>query len=128
MHERCLRTVNSEKTSSLENLLEKDGSVTIQLEFANSCDRNVQNWQEFITISNSRPFPFQQDNYNLRHNSYFARPNVASVYHGIASLSNLEPRTWNLVSNELKQLVDVYASKYCPCRLCKTYIPNVGFI
>ena len=52
-------------------------------------------------------------------------------------LSNLESRIWNLVPDKLKQLDDVHAfkeeikkwkSKNCPCRLCKTYLQNVGFI
>ena len=57
------------------------------------------------------------------------------MYHGTESLSNLEPRIWNLVPD--KQLVDIHAFKKeikkwnpenCPCSLCKTYIPHVGFI
>ena len=35
---------------------------------------------------------------NLRHNSYFAIPNVKSPYHGLESFSNLGPRIRNLVS------------------------------
>ena len=82
-------------------------------------------------------FHVQQKNYHLRNDSYFAIPHVKSVYHGAESLSNLEPRIWNLVPEKLKQLVDIHAFKKeikkwkpenCPCRLCKTYIPHVGFI
>ena len=54
-------------------------------------------------------FYVQHNSYNLRHNSYFAIIDVKSVSHGKASLSNLEPRIWNLISNKLKQLVYVYA-------------------
>ena len=54
-------------------------------------------------------FYVQQNNYNLRHNSYFTTPNVESVYHGTKSLSNLKTRIWNSVPDKLKQLVDVYA-------------------
>ena len=59
------------------------------------------------------------------------------MYHGTVSLSNLGPRVWNLVPGKLKQLVDIHAftkeikswkPKNCPCRLCKTYIPQFGFI
>ena len=82
-------------------------------------------------------FHVRQNNYNLRHDSYFAIPNVKSVYHGTESLLNLRPRIWNLISDKLKQLVDIHAfkkeiikwkPKNCPCRLCRTYIPYVGFI
>ena len=73
----------------------------------------------------------------MRNDSYFAIPNAKSVYHGTESLSNLGPRIWNLVPHKLKQLVDIHAfkkeikmrkPKNCPRRLCKIYIPNVGFI
>ena len=53
----------------------------------------------------------RKNNYNLRHDSYFAIPNVKSVYHGTESLSNLAPRIWNLVLDKLKQLVDIYSFK-----------------
>ena len=73
----------------------------------------------------------RQNNYNLRHDSYFA------ISNGTESLSNLGRRIWNLVPDKLKQLVDIHAFKKeikkwkpenCPCRLCKTYIQHVGFI
>ena len=53
------------------------------------------------------------------------------------SLLNLGPRIWNSVPDKLKQVDDVYVFKKeikiwntrnCPCRLCKTCIPNVCFI
>ena len=44
----------------------------------------------------------RQNNYNLRHDSYFDIPNVKSVYHGTESLPNLGPTIWNLVPDKLK--------------------------
>ena len=138
LHERCLRIVHSDKTSSFQKLLEKDGSATRHT-------RNLQflATEMFKVYKNLSPpiiadlFHVRQNNYNLRYDSYFAIPNVKSVYYGTESLSNLEPRIWNLVPDKLKQLVDIHAFKKeikkwkpenCPCRLCKTYIPHVGFI
>ena len=138
LHERCLRIAHSDKTSSFEKLLEKDGYVTIHT-------RNLQTLatEMFKVYKNLSPpiiadlFHVQQNNYNLRHDSYFAITNVKSVYYDMESLSNLGPRIWNLVPDKLKQLVDIHAFKKelkkwrlenCPSRLCKTYIPHVGFI
>ena len=138
LHERCLHIVHSDKISPFEKLLEKDGSVTIHT-------RNLQTLatEMFKVYKNLSPaiiadlFHVPQNNYNLRHNSYFAMPNIKSVYHGTESLSSFGPRIWNLVPEKLKQLVDIHAFKKeirkwkpenCPCRLCKTYTPHVGFI
>ena len=138
LHERCLHIVHSDKTSSFEKLLEKDGSVTIHT-------RNLQTLatEMFKVYKNLSPaiiadlFHVRQNNYNLRHDPYFEIPNVKSVYHGTKSLSSLGPRILNFVPDKLKQLVDIHAFKKeikkwkpenCPCRLCKTYIPRVGFI
>ena len=138
LHERCLRIAHSDKTSSFEKLLEKDGYVTIHT-------RNLQTLatEMFKVYKNLSPpiiadlFHVQQNNYNLRHDSYFAITNVKSVYYDKESLSNLGPRIWNLVPDKLKQLVDIHAFKKeikkwkpenYPFRLCKTYIPHVGFI
>ena len=49
----------------------------------------------------------------------------------------LGPKIWNLVPNNIKdsETLNIFKSKIkmwvpekCPCRLCKTYIPGVGFI
>ena len=110
--ERFIRIVYSDKTSSFKKLLEKDGSVTIHT-------RNLQTLaaEMFKVYRNLSPAIIadlshvRQNNYNLRHDSYFAIPNVKSVYHGTESLSNLGPRIWNLVQDKLKELVDIHAFK-----------------
>ena len=93
LYERCFRIVHSDKTSSFEKLLEKDGSVTIHT-------RNLQTLatEMFKVYKNLSPaiiadlFHVRQNNYNLRHDSYFAIPNVKSVHHGTESLSNMPLR------------------------------------
>ena len=109
LHERWLCIVYSDNTSYFEKLLEKDGSDTIYT-------RNLQNIAKemFKVYKNLSPaiiadlFYVRQNNYNLRHDSSYAIPNVKSVYHGTESLSNLGPRIWNLVSDKLKQSVDIH--------------------
>ena len=136
LQERCLHIMYSDKTSFFEKLLENDGSVTIQT-------RNLRTLatEMFKVYKNLSPaiiadfFHVRQNNRNLRNGSYFAIPNVKSAYHETESLSILGPRIWNLVPNKLKQLVNILAfkkefkewkPKSWTCRLCKTYIPNLG--
>ena len=56
-------------------------------------------------------FHVWQNNYNMRHDSYFTIPNVKSVYHATECFSNLGPRIWHLVPDKLKQLVDIHVFK-----------------
>ena len=112
LHETCLRIIYSDKSSSFEELLQKDESVTIH-------EKNIQKLatEMFKVFKNLSPpivadlFEVRQNNYNLKHRSYFSILNVKSVYHGSESLSNLGPRIWNLVPDTLKQLDDINSFK-----------------
>ena len=68
LHERCLHIVYSDKTSSFEKFSEKDGSVTMFKVYKNLSPAIIADL-----------FHVRQNNYNLRHDSYFAVPNVNTV-------------------------------------------------
>ena len=70
LHERCLRTAYSEKTSSFDKLLENDGSVNIHT-------RNLQTlvteifkvYKNLSLVIIADLFHVRQNSYNLRHDS-----------------------------------------------------------
>ena len=75
--------------------------------------------------------------YNLRRNYTFEKRKDHSTYHNIESLSFLGSKIWDLVPVKWKQSEIPYSLKLkinnlvpfkCPCRLCKTYIHQVGFL
>ena len=77
------------------------------------------------------------NHYDLQNPYKFSIQNVDSVFHGQASIRYLGPLIWQLVPSEFKDLNTVSVFKAairkwkpnnCSCRLCKTYIGNVGFI
>ena len=81
----------------------------------------------------------QKDNsrYNLRQISKFSRPLVKSVYHRSESVSFLGPKIWDILPDDCKDIDNLNAFKNkgnkwkpenCPCRLCKIYINNIGFV
>ena len=138
LHERCLRTIYNDKQSSFNELLEKDGSVSIH-------ERNLQVLAtEMYKISNglSTPlmkdiFPINRNPYNLRQNSQFSRPRINTVYHGTESISNLGPKICYLVPSnlieiseldEFKKAIKQWKPEDCPCILCKVFVQNVGFL
>ena len=138
LHERCRRTLYKYKQSSFNELLKKYGSISI----------HVQNLHvlatEMYQISNGLStllmkdiFPTNRNHYNLRQNSQFSRPCINTVYHGTESISNFGPKIWDLVPSNLKEISDLdkfkkaieqSKSEDCPCRLCKVFVQNVGFL
>ena len=138
LHERVLRIVYNDFKSSFKNLLEKDGTVSIHV-------KNLQKLAtEMFKISKNFSVPLMSElfypkvnHYDLRNPYEFSIPKVNSVLHGTASIRYLGPLIWQLLPSEFKDLNTVSAFKAairkwkpnnCPCRLCKTYIGNVGFI
>ena len=105
LQERCLRSIYNDKPSSFNELLEKDGFVSIH-------EQNVQVLAtEMYKISNglSTPlmkdiFPINRNPYNVRQNCQFSRPPLNTVYHRTESISNLVPKIWGLVPSNLKEI------------------------
>ena len=74
--------------------------------------------------------------YNIRKKYSFEPENVKSVYNGTETIFR-GPQIWALVPENIKQCetLDKFKAKImkwkpigCKCRLCKTYIPHLGFI
>ena len=124
---------------SFNALLEKDGSVSIH-------ERNIKILAtEMLKASKNLAPPQMQEifklkyqpHYNLRYNSLFFRPFVKSVYKGTECLSFLGPKIWDILPDIYKNMLDLNSFKLalkrwrpvnCPCRICKVYITNVGFV
>ena len=93
LHERCLRTIYNDKQLPFNELLEKDGSVSIH-------ERNPKVLAtETYEISNGLSTPLIKDifqvnrnPYNIRQNSQFSRPRINTVYNGTDSALNLGPK------------------------------------
>ena len=72
--------------------------------------------------------------YNDKHSSF---PHVKTVNYGLESIPFLGPKIWESVPNDLKRKESVSSFKtaikkwkpeQCPCRLCKTYLQNIGYL
>ena len=75
--------------------------------------------------------------YNLRHSSQFSTDPIHSVYRGTESVSYLGPKIWEQIPAEIKNRESLdwfkreiknWKAVECPCRICRTFIPNLGFI
>ena len=139
LYERCLRLIYNDKNSSYEELLTKDGSVSIH-------HRNIQALAtEFYKIKNgilselfTEIFAREtESHYNLRRCNDFRIPSNRTVYHGSESISFLGPKLWNILPDEIKQqtslnsfkkLVKKWKPQVCPCRWCRFHENRYYFI
>ena len=138
IHERALRITYQDHISTFQELLNKDNSVSIYYKKLQALATEMFkiHWDLSPDIL-KEIFVLKISLYNLRRNNAFERRQVHSVYHGTESLSFLRPKFWNLVSLELKksESLEVFKLKVkkwipfeCLCRLCRTYMQQVGFI
>ena len=138
LQERALRILYKDDISTFQQLLNKDKSVTIHI-------RNIQLLatemykakNNILPCSLSESVTLREITYNLREKSDFQRYKPNTVYYGTETLSNLGPKIWQLVPNVIKEssTLSVFKSKIknwitdeCPCRLCKVFLRNVGFL
>ena len=79
----------------------------------------------------------EKSHYSLRYTSEFVIPPIHSVDHGSESVSYLRPEIWELIPPVIRQIdtfsgfkkaIKKWKPSNCPCRICKTYIPSVGFL
>ena len=93
LHDRALRITYGDRSSSLEDLLKKDNSVSIH-------HRNIQALatEMFKVKNNIAPeimkelFALKISYYDLRNNNSFKSRRVNSVWHGTESVSYLGPK------------------------------------
>ena len=77
----------------------------------------------------------EKTHYNLRYVSKFIIPPIHSAYHGRESY--LGPKIWDLIPSVIRQIdtfsgfkkaIKKWKPTNCPCRVCETYIPSLGFL
>ena len=139
LHERCLRVIYNDGHSSYDELLNLDNSVSIQIK-----NLQILATEMFKVYTGSATDILNQvlplkppSNYNLKNQQEFIVRPIKTVHYGLNTLTYLGPRMWKLLPNNLKRLESVKAFKSkiktwipdnFPCRICKPYIYQVGFI
>ena len=103
-----------EENTTFQELLNKDNSVTTH-------DRNLQRLatemykikDHLSPLSMQELFTEKFNKHAIRNNRTWESHNVRTASYGTETMSNMGPKNWDLG---------------CTCRLCKTYIYNLGFI
>ena len=133
LHERALRVVYKNKDLTFEELLEMDESFTIH-------ERNLQKLatEMYKVKHNLCPKPFQEIfTPSIRGKNEWVMPKVNTVNKGVETIRYRGPKTWGLVPEEIKKSKTLFTFKEkikkwkpssCTCRLCKTYIKDLGYL
>ena len=134
VQERALRIAYKDYGSDFGLLLEQTKSVPIHV-------RNMQllMTEMYKTKSDLNP-PFMKDiymerniSYNLRHGNDAQLPKVRTTSFGIETTVYVGNKLWQLIPQEIKESstfprIRCWNGDQCNRRLCKTYIPKVGFL
>ena len=138
LHERALRLVYDDRQSTFEELLNIDKSVTIH-------HRNLQVLAAELYKVHHGLAPelmndiFKKGNvtHNFRKSSTSETRNIKSVYYGSETISFIGPKIWELLPsninnsedlNIIKSNIKSWKPENCPCRFCRLYIADIGFI
>ena len=138
LHERALRIVHKSHNSTFQDLLNMENGYTIH-------ERNLQKLAtEMYKVKNQlSPILIQNlfsehvASHDLRNERSWATNNVRTENYGKETFSYRGPKTWELVPSSIRESVSlkIFKSKIkhwkpvgCTCRLCKTFIPNLGYL
>ena len=74
-----------------------------------------------------------QNQYNLRNWTYFQAPKVITVNHGSESVRYLGSKILEITkeldtTDKFKIAIKKWKPESCPCRLCRVYLQNIGYI
>ena len=75
--------------------------------------------------------------YNLINNLICGFYKIKTVCYGTETITYLGPKIWSIIPEEIResvsletfcQKIKLWKPNSCPCRICKKYIANVGFV
>ena len=138
IHKKALSIAYKDSVSDFDALLTRDNSVSVH-------KRNLQLLMTEIykTKSNITPsfmteiFIEKNPPYHLRSKSLLQMPKARTVRFGVESIAFLGCKLWHGISNDIKQSLNISIFKKrikewkgdeCNCRLCKTFVAQVGFL
>ena len=138
LHERALRLVYKNFDSSFEELLNVDNSKTVH-------QKNLQRLAiEMYKVKNHiAPLPMHElfiensDHHGLRSKRFWNVPQVRTTAFGTETIRFRGPKIWESLPSNVREAetLPIFKSKikdlrniHCTCRLCKEFVPNLGFI
>ena len=139
LHERCLRLIYNDKKLYFEELLEIDSSDSVHEGNLRTLATEMYKIYHGIspTIINEIFTLRHQNQCNLRNWTYFDAPKVRTVNHGSESVRYLGSKIWEIIpaytkvldtTDKFKIAIKKWKPESCPCRLCRVYLQNIGYL
>ena len=140
-----MRIIYRDETSTFDELLKKDGSVTIH-------HRNIRVLAtEMYKVLNGLAPTFMCEIFpqrnlanvecvvgNLRNQvKFYNTANPKSTNYGLDTLRHLGPIIWKAIPNVIRESPSLnifkvrikgWEASNCPCRLCNIYIKQIGYV
>ena len=137
LHERALRLVYKDDTLDFQELLDLHNDVTLH-------QKNLQRLaiemykvkHKIAPVLFQKLFKKKEISHHLSHQATWLLPRVNTVNFGTETIRYRGPVIWESLPDEVKQLPTLQSFKRqikklkkidCTCRLCKTFIVNLGF-
>ena len=82
-------------------------------------------------------FNVRENRHNIRNFIPFHVSNKKTIMYGIDTVSHISSKIWELIPDKIKaapnlqtfkEKIKTWYCQKCPCTLCKTYIPQLGYI
>ena len=139
LHEKALRLIYQNRNLSFEELLKLDKSVSIQY-------RNLQYLlTEIYKVKIGLSPPTMNDiltldenaSYNLRSGVTVTRRNIRTNKFGFETITTIGAVLWRNLPNDIKNSDSLNTFKHrikqwtpnnCPCKICRNFIKNLGYI
>ena len=135
LHKRSLQLVYQDEQASFENLLSRDGSVTVHHHNVQTlCIELYKVAYGFAPELMKLVFPLNPRGKFVWEN-IFKTHNVKTTTWGLETLGHIGPKIWSEIPTELKKLpfskfvIEIRKWKpKCPCRMCKLYVKDLGYV
>ena len=126
--------INTDHTSEFDTLLQNNNDTC-------NHHRNIQTLMiEIYKMKNNLNPPIMDNMFERRNNTYFqefATTRKKTVKTSLETLNYKSPQLWSILPENLRQInlllqfkesVRKWVCIDCPFRLCKLYLPNIGFL
>ena len=138
IHERALQLILNDHTRDFDTLFQSNNDTCHH-------HKNIQTLMiEIYKMKNTlnppvMGFMFERRNnkYNLTNFQEFVTKRKRTGEMGLETLNYRSPQLWSILPENLRQINSLVQFKEsvrkwvcidCPCRLCKLYLPNIGFL